>query len=90
MGWNSVLRRRSHAVLRGIDDGSEFYFVHSYYPAPASDDHVIGATDYGGVSFASVMGRDNIVATQFHPERSGRIGLRLLENFAGWDGAGPC
>ena len=90
IGWNSVAWRRSHPVLRGIAEGSEFYFVHSYYPVPASDDDAVGVTDYGGVTFASVVGRDNIIATQFHPERSGRIGLRLLENFCAWDGAPSC
>jgi imidazole glycerol-phosphate synthase subunit HisH len=86
MGWNAVKQARPHPIFDGIDDGSEFYFVHSYYPAPADDALVIGRTDYADVTFASAAARANLAATQFHPERSGRIGLRLLENFCRWDG----
>lgn len=87
MGWNSVRYMRSHAIFDGIEDESEFYFVHSYYPAPADPGLVIGQTSYGGVDFASCAGRDNLVTTQFHPEKSGRPGLRLLKNFCDWDGS---
>lgn len=86
IGWNAVRLRRSHPVFAGIEDGSEFYFVHSYYPCPAKDSDVVGVTDYAGVEFASVIGRGNLVATQFHPEKSGRIGLRIFQNFSQWDG----
>ncbi len=86
MGWNTVEIRRPHPLLEGIEDATEFYFVHSYYPAPADDALIIGTTGYAGVQFASVVGRDNLVAVQFHPERSGRYGLRLLQNFAEWEG----
>lgn len=86
MGWNAVRLVRAHPLFAGIEDGSEFYFVHSYYPAPADAGYTIGRTDYAGVDFSSVVGRGNLVATQFHPEKSGRIGLRLLRNFADWDG----
>jgi len=86
MGWNSVRFRREHPLLDGVEDRSEFYFVHSYYPAPSNPSHIVGETDYADVVFASVVGKDNIFATQFHPERSGRIGLKLLENFSRWDG----
>jgi len=86
MGWNSVRQRKPHPVLTGVPDDAEFYFVHSYYPCPANIDCIVGETEYGGVSFASIMGQDNLVATQFHPEKSGRVGLRLLANFAQWDG----
>ncbi len=86
MGWNAVEFTRSHPVLAGIEDSSEFYFVHSYYPAPADPRYVIGETEYADVRFASILGRANLIATQFHPERSGRIGLQLLRNFARWDG----
>jgi len=86
MGWNAVRFRRPHPLFEGIEDGSEFYFVHSYYAVPRDPETVLGETDYAGVTFASVIGRGNVVATQFHPERSGRIGLRLLENFTRWDG----
>lgn len=84
IGWNQVKIVRSHPLLDGIDDGSEFYFVHSFYPAPSDPAIVIGTTDYADVTFASMVGRDNVAATQFHPEKSGRIGLRLLDNFIRW------
>jgi imidazole glycerol-phosphate synthase subunit HisH len=86
MGWNALSFRKPHPLLRGIEDGSEFYFVHSYYCAPSDVSYTVGETDYADVTFASVVGKDNLFATQFHPERSGRIGLRLLENFSRWDG----
>jgi glutamine amidotransferase len=83
MGWNAVRPARSHALWDGITEGSQFYFVHSYAPAPASDEVALGTTDYYG-DFVSAVGRANIVATQFHPERSGRVGLKLMENFLTW------
>jgi imidazole glycerol-phosphate synthase subunit HisH len=86
MGWNAVRGLRPHPVFKGIADASEFYFVHSYYPEPAAASDRLAETEYGGFTFASVLARGNIVATQFHPEKSGRVGLRLLENFAQWDG----
>jgi len=86
IGWNAVNIRRSHPVLEGIENNSEFYFVHSYYPAPKHKADVVGETDYAAVTFASVVGKGNLIATQFHPEKSGRIGLRLLQNFAKWTG----
>jgi glutamine amidotransferase len=86
MGWNSVRQVREHAVFEGIEDESEFYFVHSYYPAPSRQEDVIGETEYAGIIFASAVAKGNVVATQFHPEKSGRVGLKLLENFAAWDG----
>lgn len=86
MGWNTVQLSKPHPLFQGIDDGSEFYFVHSYYPAPTDASYIIGETDYADVRFASAVGRHNLFATQFHPERSGKIGLKLLENFSRWDG----
>ena len=86
MGWNQMRIRRPHPLLAGIAEDSDFYFVHSYYPQPARPEDVIGATDYAGVSFAAMVGRDNIAATQFHVEKSGKVGLQVLENFAKWDG----
>ena len=80
MGWNQVRQRSLHPVFEGIDDGAYFYFVHSYYPDPDDPEVVIGETDYG-VTFASVLARDNLVATQFHPEKSGSAGLRFYKNF---------
>lgn len=84
IGWNQVRIARPHPLLEGIADGSEFFFVHSFYPAPADPSLAIGTTDYAGVTFASMVGRANVAATQFHPEKSGRIGLRLLANFTRW------
>jgi glutamine amidotransferase len=86
MGWNTVKQTVSHPIFDGVEDNSEFYFVHSFYPAPADSSAMIGQTDYADVLFASSAAKNNIVATQFHPERSGRIGLKLLENFCRWDG----
>ena len=80
MGWNQVRIVRPHPIFDGIPDGSNFYFVHSYYPRPDDAETVIGETEYG-VTFPSVVGRDNLVATQFHPEKSGDMGLRMYENF---------
>ncbi len=80
MGWNQVRIVRPHPIFDGIPDGSNFYFVHSYYPRPDDAETVIGETEYG-VTFPSVVGRDNVVATQFHPEKSGDMGLRMYENF---------
>lgn len=85
MGWNSVTLKRAHPIFDGISSDSEFYFVHSYYPAPKSEDKVLGETFYG-ISFSSVIMSDNLVAMQFHPEKSGRPGLKILENFCNWNG----
>jgi glutamine amidotransferase len=86
IGWNAVEFARAHPLLEGIESGSEFYFVHSYYPAASDRSYIVGETEYADVRFASAVGSGNLFATQFHPERSGRIGLRLLENFVRWDG----
>ena len=80
MGWNTVRQRSPHPIFEGIPDDSYFYFLHSYYPKPDDDVVVIGETEYG-VTFASVLARDNVVATQFHPEKSGEMGLRMYGNF---------
>ena len=80
MGWNEVNFERDHPVLEGVESGSYFYFVHSYYAAPEDQSLVLGTTDYAS-QFCSVIARDNLVATQFHPEKSGALGLRLYENF---------
>lgn len=85
MGWNSVTFRRSHPVFSDIEPAAEFYFVHSYYPAPSDDGAVLGVTDYG-IQFCSVLAQKNLVAMQFHPEKSGRPGLQILKNFCAWRG----
>lgn len=86
IGWNSVALRYSHPVFNGISDNSNFYFVHSYYPMPSDNSDILGQTEYAGATFSSVIARNNLVATQFHPEKSGRIGLQLLDNFSKWNG----
>jgi len=85
MGWNAVSQKRPHPIFNDIEDQSEFYFVHSYYPHPLNPSFVIGETDYADVRFASVVARDALAATQFHPEKSGKAGLQLLENFVKWN-----
>ena len=85
MGWNSVTFRRSHPVFQDISPDAEFYFVHSYYPAPSDESAVLGITDYG-IKFCSVLVKENLVAMQFHPEKSGRPGLQILRNFCAWRG----
>jgi glutamine amidotransferase len=84
MGWNEVWQVAPHALWRGIADGTRFYFVHSYYCEPAQPDLAAGRTDYAG-AFTSAIARDNIFATQFHPEKSSVAGLTLLENFTTWN-----
>ena len=81
MGWNTVHLERPHPVFEGVPDNAYFYFVHSYYPEPNEDTCVIGTSDYAGVVFPAVVGEGNLIATQFHPEKSGTHGLRLYENF---------
>lgn len=88
MGWNRVHhelgRGPSHALWAGIPDGAWFYFVHSYHARPAQQGHCVGETDYGG-RFAAAIARDNIFATQFHPEKSAEQGLALYRNFLTWN-----
>ncbi|SNB47792.1 imidazole glycerol phosphate synthase subunit HisH [Geobacter sp. DSM 9736] len=81
MGWNQLSFRQRHGVFEGIEDGKNVYFVHSYYVQPAEQSVVATTTDYG-IEFCSSICRDNIVATQFHPEKSQDVGLRILRNFA--------
>ena len=80
MGWNSVELQSSHPIFRGVPDGSYFYFVHSYYADPEESAIVAGTTTYG-LRFASAVARDNLVAVQFHPEKSGATGLKLYSAF---------
>jgi glutamine amidotransferase len=83
MGWNQVRQARPHPVWGGVPDDSWFYFVHSYYAAPNDVAHCVGDTEYGA-RFTSAVARDNIFATQFHPEKSAAQGLALYRNFLGW------
>jgi imidazole glycerol-phosphate synthase subunit HisH len=85
MGWNGLSVKKPHPVLKDVGKTDEFYFVHGYYPVPAQKGHVIGTTEYG-TEFPSVIGTGNLVAVQFHPEKSGAPGLGILDNFARWDG----
>jgi glutamine amidotransferase len=80
IGWNQLRQVRSHPILADIEEGTNFYFVHSYYADAADRTMVVAEVDYG-VSFPAVIAKDNVVATQFHPEKSGQIGLRIYENF---------
>ena len=80
MGWNQVKQLISHPVFDGIPDEANFYFVHSYYAEPDDRSLVAGETDYG-TSMCSVIARENLIATQFHPEKSGEFGLRMYDNF---------
>jgi glutamine amidotransferase len=84
MGWNQVHPTQAHPVWAGVPDGSYFYFVHSFYARPAQAAHVAAQTDYGGL-FACAVARDNIFATQFHPEKSATHGLALYRNFLHWN-----
>ena len=84
MGWNRVHQSRPHPVWRGVPDGQWFYFVHSFYARPLDAAHSAGETDYGA-RFASAVARDNIFATQFHPEKSADQGLALYRNFLHWN-----
>jgi imidazole glycerol-phosphate synthase subunit HisH len=84
MGWNRVHQARAHPLWQGVADDAWFYFVHSYYAEPADDRHSAGITDYGA-RFTSALARDNIFATQFHPEKSAADGLMLYRNFLHWN-----
>jgi glutamine amidotransferase len=80
MGWNQVRYRQDEPLFRGIPQGASFYFVHSYYPSPEREEDAVAWTEYG-IRFASAIRRENLSAVQFHPEKSGPHGLRLLANF---------
>lgn len=86
IGWNAVHVRREHPLTGSFPDGGHCYFVNSYYAVPANDEDVLGSTDYS-LDFCSIVAHDNIVATQFHAEKSGPLGLGLLTAFATWDPA---
>ena len=85
MGWNQVYQTKKHPLWNGIDEGSRFYFVHSYYVKMNDDSDIAGSTDYI-CRYTSAASRNNIFATQFHPEKSQQAGLTLLKNFLDWDG----
>ena len=84
MGWNRVFQARAHPIWAGVPDGAYFYFVHSFYARPFDPRHSVGETEYGQ-RFTSALARDNIFATQFHPEKSADHGLALYRNFLYWN-----
>jgi glutamine amidotransferase len=85
IGWNQVRLVRAHPVLLGMGIHEEFYFDHSYYPLPRDPTFILAECEYG-ITFPAVIGSANFIAAQFHPEKSGPAGLRLLTNYAGWNG----
>jgi imidazole glycerol-phosphate synthase subunit HisH len=85
MGWDSIRLQHTHPVLANVERADEFYFVHSYYPQPARPEDILAEVEYGTV-FPVAIGRDSLFAAQFHPEKSGPAGLRILRNFASWAG----
>jgi glutamine amidotransferase len=88
IGWNEVKATKPHPLLTGIEKGDEFYFVHSFYPQPAKKENIFAVSDYGG-DFCCAVGFKNLFAVQFHPEKSGRFGLEMLQRFVKWDGKIP-
>ncbi len=86
MGWNTIDVCRPHPLFTDIPEDASYYFVHSYYPQPADDRDILAVTHYYGEIFPSAIGRKNVVATQFHPEKSGEFGLQMIDNFLSWDG----
>jgi glutamine amidotransferase len=83
MGWNAVSVGQAHPVLDHLRPGDEFYFVHSYFPAPENPANIYASSEHGG-SFPAAIGLDNLFAVQFHTEKSGPVGLKVLQNFANW------
>lgn len=83
MGWNKITVKVQHPVLADVDPGDEFYFVHSYYPQPKDTGMVLAVSEYG-LEFPAAVGVKNLFAVQFHPEKSGRAGLKMLSNFCSW------
>jgi imidazole glycerol-phosphate synthase subunit HisH len=88
MGWNEVTVTRPHPLLAKLEPGEHVYFVHSYFPDPSDEANVFARSDHGG-PFCCALGKGSLFAVQFHPEKSGEVGLRILEAFASWDGR-PC
>ncbi len=80
MGWNNVAFRRGSDFLEGIPSGSHFYFIHTYYPEIRDESWILGEAEYG-VTFPCIVGSGNVIATQFHPEKSHHVGLKIIENF---------
>lgn len=85
VGWNGLSYSRRHPLFHGVKEHVDFYFVHSYQCVPALEETVLAQCDYGG-EFVAAVGKENVVGVQFHPEKSQDMGLKILENFAEWDG----
>jgi glutamine amidotransferase len=86
MGWNRINMIKKHFIFKDFPENAEMYFVHSYYPAPSDAKNILAVTEYE-IEFPSVIGKDNLIATQFHLEKSGETGLDILKNFSVWDGS---
>ena len=86
MGWNQVELLKWHPLFEGIPNNSDFYFVHSFHPAKIREENALSKTTYGSQTFTSAVCKENLVATQFHLEKSGDVGLRVLKNFSTWSG----
>ena len=86
MGWNQVELLKEHPLFEGIPNNSDFYFVHSFHPAEIAPENALTRTTYGSQTFTSAVCKENLVATQFHLEKSGDVGLRVLKNFSTWSG----
>lgn len=86
MGWNTINIKNKHFMLKDIKEEDELYFVHSFYPQPSNNDMIIATANYE-IEFPVAIGYKNLFATQFHPEKSGPVGLRILKNFSKWDGS---
>ncbi|MHC4870431.1 MAG: imidazole glycerol phosphate synthase subunit HisH [Planctomycetota bacterium] len=84
MGWNAAALKKEHVLLSDLEEKDEFYFVHSYYPEVSDQSIILAETEYGGFTFSSAVNKENLIATQFHPEKSGRAGLSILKNFTTW------
>ena len=85
IGWNDIKINFEHPVLDEIEDGDQFYFVHSYYAKLLHEQEIVSSTGYGNMKFCSVLAKDNLFATQFHLEKSGELGLKILKSFGDWN-----
>mgnify|MGYP003298558032 CR=1 FL=1 len=85
IGWNDIQINHKHPVLENIKDGDQFYFVHSYYAKLVHEAEVVSSTTYGNMNFCSILAKENLFATQFHLEKSGELGLKILRSFGDWN-----
>ena len=85
IGWNDIQINFKHPVLDKIEDGDQFYFVHSYYAKLPHEQEIASSTEYGNMKFCSALAKDNLFATQFHLEKSGELGLKILKSFSDWN-----